>query len=54
MRHQGDDSGLERGVQDSIVFAVVSLKEIAWKFGEHNAVQITSQRGIETITHVNK
>lgn len=57
MRHQGNDSGLERGVrgtEDSLVFAVVSLTETAWKFEENKAMQITSQRGRETITHVNK
>lgn len=50
-------SWTRRGVQctgDSPVFAMVSLTETAWKFGEHNATQITSQRRRETITHVNK
>lgn len=36
------------------MFAVVSLTETAWKLGEHNAMQIASQRRRETITHVNK
>ncbi len=57
IKHQGDDSSLEWGVQctgNSPVFAVVSLTETAWKFGEHHATQIASQRRRETITHVNK